>query len=407
MLMQRTLIAALPATLALAMVAGAPVPVEAQNNQQDRPGMQDPGEWEWEADEGYHKEEWYDPTDWFDGDDTVDYEYDWDDVDDYEDNYGWYDAGYTSDYGWFDAYWDGYYDGYYDDQYGYDTTDYLASTYSDAYTSGYYDGFYDNERNYLYDPYYYVVTWDYENAQQSDRQRAGDQSRQRGDRAMPSDRSRSKDKDRDSKKSQDHAKQKAHAHKSHEDKMHRVRGEIESIEFLRGTGRESGTNLIARVAFKEDGKKRVVNLGPKMSRTNVPFEKGDRVTFKGVRQQMDDRKVLTTHKLNVNGETVTLAASPKWDKDGKRVSMKRIEGTIQSVSSANVESDRYTVLRLELRDGSTQMVAIPSRMIENRDDLEAQRGDRIRIEGRERTLNGRTVLRTERIRVNGDRLSMR
>lgn len=406
--LRKKLTAVLPATLALTMVAGVPASVHAQTNQQR--AQESPGAWEWEADEGYHKEEWYDPTDWFDGNQTIDYEYDWDDTYDYDytDGTG-YDTGWVTDSDWFDGYWDGYYDGYHDDHYGYDTQDYLSSTQSDAYTSGYYDGFYDNDRKFAYDPYYYVATWDYDNARRSDQQRAGDRDRERGDRAMPSDRRMANDKghDWDSKKSRDHQRRKGDAYKSHEDRTQRVRGEVESIEYLRGTGSDSGTDLIARVTFKEDGKKRVVNLGPKMSKDNVPFEQGDRVTFKGVRQQKNDRQVLTTHKLNVNGDTVTLAASPQWDENGNRRAMKRLEGVVRSISSANVDSERFTVLKVQLRDGSTRMVAIPSHMIEDRDEFEAKRGDRIRIEGREQTIGDRSVLRTERIRVNGDRLSMR
>lgn len=403
--LKKKLTGVLPATLALAMVAGAPMSVHAQDAQTNRErAQQNPGEWEWEPDEGYHKEEWYDPTDWFDGEQTIDYEYDWGDTYDYG-----YDNGWVTDSAWYDGYWDGYYDGYYDDSFGYDTPGYLSTTYSDAYSSGYYDGYYDNVQNFWYDPYYYVATWDYDDARRSDQQRAGDQSRERGDRAMPSDRTMATDQsgDRVGKKSKDHDGRKADAYKSHEGKMHRVRGEVQSIELLRGTGSESGKDLIARVTFKEDSKKRVVNLGPKMSKNNLPFERGDRVTFKGVRQQKNDRQVLTTHKLNVNGDTVTLAASPQWDKDGQRRAMERLEGTIQNVSSTNVDSERYTVLKVQLRDGSMQMVAIPNRMVDDREEFEAKDGDRIRIEGREHTIDGRTVLRTERIHVNGDRLSMR
>ncbi len=399
--LQRKLTAAIPATLALAMIAGAPASVHAQNDQRERQAMQNPGEWEWEADEGYHKEEWYDPTDWFDGNDFVDYEYDSDDVGAYQDDYGWYDYGYTVDSNWYDGYWDGYYDGFYDDRYGYDTVVDLSTEYGEAYTSGYADGFYDNDRQYAYDPYYYVVTWDYANADRSERQRAGDGERQRGDRAMPSDRQGKQAKDAYDKSK--HAK----SHKAHEDRMRRVRGEVESIEFLRGTGKEHGTNLIARVAFKDGDKKQVVNLGPKMSKDDLPFEKGDRVTFKGVGQDMEGRKVLTTHRLNVNGERVTLAASPQWDASGKRQPMARVEGTVRSVSSAQADHDRYTLLKIEMRDGSSKMVALPSSLAKDRDEFDAKQGDRIIIRGYERDMNGRTVLHAKRVKVNGDRLSMR
>jgi hypothetical protein len=51
-------------------------------------------EWEYEPDEGYHREEWYDPSDWFDTGVGVSYE-------DMDDAYDDYDYDYNNG-GWFD-----------------------------------------------------------------------------------------------------------------------------------------------------------------------------------------------------------------------------------------------------------------------------------------------------------------
>lgn len=101
-------------------------------------------EYEYEYDEGLHKEEWYDPTDWFDDHEGVEYESDWwdygdsrrdyagdygSDWDDYEgDNIGTrsgYDYGHY-DYGWhydrvqndwdYGRHFDYYTDDWYDDE---------------------------------------------------------------------------------------------------------------------------------------------------------------------------------------------------------------------------------------------------------------------------------------------------
>lgn len=416
------------ATLAMALVAGAALPASTASAQTQREDIENPGDWEWESDEGYHREEWYDPSDWFDGEQTVDYEYEWGDA--YGDDSA-YDDGWVTDSDWYDGYWDGYYDGYYDDDYGYDNTVDIGSSYGDAYTSGYYDGYYDSDTGYDYDPYYYVYTWDYDNARISDRQRSGDQTRERGDRSMPGQRSGDMDKDRQnqrgdnqrgnqnqwdreddkSKQGKDALKRRhAMAHEKREKNIERIRGEVASIEFLRGTGSESGTDLIARVKFKEDGKAQVVNMGPKMSRSDVPFSKGDTVTFKGVREQMRDREVLTTHKLHVEGETVTLANAPQWRQDGEQrqqQSNAQLQGIIRDIARVNVDSERYTVLRVRLRDGSSELVAFSSDNIEDKSSFKARPGDEIRIRGQERQLDGRSVIRPDRVTINGQQLSMR
>jgi hypothetical protein len=384
----------------------------------------DRGEWEWDEDQGWNREEWYDPTDWFDGDQTVDYETDWYETeydDEGADDNGADDAWVTGS-AWYDGYWDGYYDGYNDDQYGMDSTANLSSSYGDAYTSGYTDGYYDQDRGYTYDPYYYVYTWTYDNADRSERERAGDRDRQRGDRATPDQRRANRgnntnrpmdgkeaDKQWSGQKAKDSG---AMAHKHREDQIQRVRGEVERIEFLRGTGSESGTALIARITFKEDGKKRVVNMGPKMSRSNVPFEEGDRVTLKGMREQHQDRQVLTVHRVNVDGRTARLSAAPDWKGQSARgeavpENQRVMEGTIRSVSEVDADSERYTLLRIRLDNGKSGVIAVSDQWADGMDEFEAEAGDEIVIMGDKRTIEGRTVIRPHRIDVNGERLSMR
>jgi hypothetical protein len=326
---------------------------------------------------------------------------------------------------WYDGYWDGYYDGYYDDQYGYDNGVELGSSYGRAYTSGYSDGYYDNDAGYNYDPYYYVYTWNYDTAQDSQRQRSGDRNRQQGDRAMSGqgqDRQGQGEREytqrRGSSENQD-----AMPRQKHEMDLKRVRGEVERVEFLRGTGQESGSDLIARLTFKEDGKSRVVNLGPKMSRSDVPFSQGDMVTLKGKSEQAGDRQALTTYKMTVNGQNFTLAGPRQMQGDqqqrytqrqdrerqqGQRPQhMTQLEGTIRDIASVDIDREKYTVLRVELRDGTEELIAFTADRIEDREQLDARRGDTIRLRGHERQLDGRSVIRPERVMINGRQLSMR
>ncbi|MEQ8845079.1 MAG: hypothetical protein RIB58_09515 [Phycisphaerales bacterium] len=383
------MIAALLAAAGLVM----PLPMAAAQDTRNRQAIENPGEWEWQADEGYHKEEWYDPSDWFDGNEAIDYEYDWYEAVDYSTG-RWSD---TYDTAWYDGYWDGYEDGYHDDIYGYDAIIEFDSVYGDAYTSGYADGFYDSSVDFDYDPYYYVYVWDTPEARDSDRERAGDDTRERGDRALPSERSDSKT--NQSASSSDAQKQMD---------IRRVRGTIGKTEYLRGSGKGNEKSLVARVTFEAKGDKEssthVVNLGPKMSPSEVPFEAGDTVTFKGVDQDWDGRTILKAHKLNVNGESVRLASGPEagWTREDTQ-----FRGTIESISRVETETDRFTIMRVKLEDGSARMVAFPASAMSGRNRIEAGKGDDIMITGRKRMIDGREVIHPKRIRVNGERLSMR
>ncbi|MFP4541070.1 MAG: hypothetical protein ACLFR7_05535, partial [Opitutales bacterium] len=103
--------------------------------------------WEYEAEEGWHREEWWDPTDWFDDEYAAyDYDYDSEAYDGYWNNDFWYDDydynyTYGRDYG--DHYeWDAAEDewetdyGYHDAQYDYDPEAYAIGT-TTLYTDDY------------------------------------------------------------------------------------------------------------------------------------------------------------------------------------------------------------------------------------------------------------------------------
>jgi hypothetical protein len=90
------------------------------------PATLEAAEWEYEWDEGLHKEEWYDPSDWFDNDAGIDYESDW-----YNYTYGYNYYPYNSDG----------VAGYYgDDDLGYDYSWYEDGLYDyDYYTENWYE----------------------------------------------------------------------------------------------------------------------------------------------------------------------------------------------------------------------------------------------------------------------------
>lgn len=377
-------------TLALMLAASTPFALTQVASAQT--------DYEYEPDEGWHEEEWYDPSDWFDdedwGYDTYDNE--WDD-DRYSDNsyYTWSDGYDTSTYG-YSGYSDGYYDGYSDDEFGYDHWDAdWTREYSTAYTEGYYDGYYDKSSNYSYDPtYYYFATVRTADSEKNGRERSKDKARERGDRSNGSA-------DRSSPKA---------------DMSWKIqkRGTIEKMSSVDPDGvPENHTVLKLRL---DNGKTVVADLGPKMTRDRLPFERGDRVTLIGERGSHDDGQHIVVQKLRVGDETVKLRKEPahaygdadsgrsyngtSGDREWRRENASMgdpmsINGRIRDVWRSARDVDGHALYKVELAGGNTYVLAVRSDEAER---LRMKKGDTVRIEGTRRTMEGRSVIDVNRIR---------
>lgn len=276
---------------------------------------------EWDPEHGVHEEEWYDPTDWFDDDfdgvrgPDTDYEevtdgdsWDWADGDDEDwtgedddrDTYAIFgNEGYEASW-WSDSdrelftsgYYDGYIDGYQDKKFGYDHMEVTGNLnrFSRGYADGYYDGFYDRTRNYDSDWTYYLYTTPVSSErQQAQRERSGDDSRSRGDRAETAGTHK-----------MSRSETREHANSSLNS---RIRGTVKSVKMIDGEkfSKTMKDNRCVKLTFK-DGKELYVDLGPKANRDVI--ESGDRVTLHGNRMQKDGRTLLDASRLTVNGEVL-------------------------------------------------------------------------------------------------------
>ena len=259
-------------TRTLALFAGLAVGVTPALAQESR-------DYEWEEGEGITREEWYDPTDWFDDDVemndriTIDYEF--------------YEAAY-------DAYFDGYYDAFEDDDFGSEYwNDYREEGLGTPYTEGYYDGYYDARSGYAFAPAYYVFTTyapaplDESSASRYGADRSQDTTRRRGDRAKS-----------DSDASAKH-KREASEQAGSED---RVRGTLERVQRVKDA---ESDHTVVRVRFEERDAM-LVDLGPKMSFSDIPVASGDRVTFVGDKAKRDGASVLVVERISRDGESWTL-----------------------------------------------------------------------------------------------------
>ncbi len=288
---------------ALSLIAGSSSVAVAQDATDE-----DDVEYEWEPGTGKHVEEWYDPSDWFNQDDVTDYE----ELNDY--GYDGY-MGTAGDFN-YDAYYDGYYDGYYDDSFGYDYWDATwEPEYATYYTSGYYDGYYDSQQDYDFDAYYYVYGQDTSpDGEAADRQRAADQTRERGDRQ------KSKSSSKDSQQSD-----KSISMDKANDLMAvraRIRGVVTDI-VLTGTEEvHDKRHTTGRLGFA-NGTEIMVDFGPYVNEKNLSIDRGDIITVVGKWIERDDQQMLRASRLTDGGITY-MFAGPKRDvlkkdmKDGKK-----------------------------------------------------------------------------------------
>ena len=192
----------------------------------------------------------------------------------------------------------------------------------------------------------------------------------------------------------------------------KIRGTVDDVEYVQGTNQRDDSAMIVRVEM-EDGKTAHLNLGPKMTKGNIPFDEGDRATFSGRLVEKDGRKVLMTHSITSEGETARIASrsgmhQKSWDRQRGDSSSDRttMSGRVADLNRVrDIESDRYDVYRISLRDGNSRLVAISTR---RGDDVDLESGDNVRVRGTMKRIDGRRVLVADRVRVNGEnvRLSM-
>jgi hypothetical protein len=378
-----------PAALALAVAAPMVLAPAVSAQSYDYPENAEYGEhYEWESGEGWHEEEWYDPTDWFD-DQPYNYEYDYDygydayddDGYDYYDDYGdddstygwynedsyeyedtWYDA--YDDYGsqydandnadvtydiygtndssygygdsYYDNYYDGYYDGFYDDAFGIDSWN-TAS----GYTSGYYDGFYDAQTEFEYEPTYYILTENKDRNDNTNRQRFGDDTRKRGDRAQrqsmqrdTSQRSGGMTRDR-SWQGQGQASNRSNGMRDDRREMRRSdrmsgqsraektsrTGTVQSISGVSSDQRPAD-NTVLRIKM-QDGRSVTADFGPRLGRQELPFAQGDRITLTGANMSNQGREVLVVDKINLGDRAITVRSSQQRSNRMRQGDMRR------------------------------------------------------------------------------------
>lgn len=355
------------------------------------------------AQEPYNEDEWYDPTDWFDGNNEEwDDSYEWwdegrDDGEgrayDDKDHYGWhYEWNPWSDewrrtYGWYDEY-------------------YESDAYDEA-VHGLYAYDLDSRDGYA-DEYGWHYDWDaakgewerdygwhdhsYDNASYRYGEPASDTRSQQG-------------------KSDTDSRQ-----RSSVDSQQRIAGTIDGFRKL--DSRDEHTLVRLRL---RDGRTRVVDLGSRVDPERLDLSYGDRVQIRGMRDRHQGREVLTATSIKIDGDRTRLrersdeqgtqGEGSKAGSDTREASAQRsrdgqtFAGRLDGFKKTSLDGrEERLLVRMTLEDGTRRIVDLgPSARLK---DLDLEQGDHVSVRGERRTIDGRTVLVADRLRIEGQRAAL-
>lgn len=369
-------------------------------------------------------EEWYDPTDWFDGDtyeieewDAYEYDNDWDE-------YSWHDS-------W---------------NYDYDTNDSNVSDYTydendESWTSS------EDSDAYSWTSYHpigysYYMTWEpvaYSNNQN------GNQNNRNSNANRNSSQS-----------SNDRANQQGGEKTFH--------GTVKAFRHTELKDREgtSDSYTLARVKL-DNGHTVVMSLGEKDRVERLDLERGDKISIRGQTGRLGDKDILIAQQIRANGSSVRVNGrvarlqekssennyremdqpyqrnsqasrnnnqnrqndryeqasrdnNRAWQNDRyeqttrnneqNRSNTMRLNGTVEDFQSVHLDgtADAETFVRVELENGRSATVSLGKSA--SMGDLDLEEGDSIMVSGERDTVDGKTVLRAERIRVEGEKVEL-
>lgn len=386
--------------------------------------------YEYQSSAGNHAQEWYDPSDWFDGEQgsddsqTVDYEAatsgtqnSWADGEIWEDDY---DHDYTSEanshygvnYTWNDSSnsWEREH-GHYESGHGYDSASYMSSSTKSSSTNP--------------------------NHRESNRNSNSEfQNRNANERRLNQHiYSRSVDYQRN------HQGQMS---QNMQLKQRTLSGEIDGFRHmsLQAANDQSRDYTVTKVIL-DNGESIVINLGEKKRLDDLKLERGDEVKVKGVIGKLNGDPIFIANTVKVEDRSFNvnrafdalnnMERQPKqnqyerssyssgqmalnqdqrrqrstWNSDdmASNQSSSSVEGTVDRFYSTSISGDDEdrTLARLRLENGKAITVDLgESRSVAS---LDLSQGDRVRIQGDIEHIEGRRVLKADRIWINGERAS--
>jgi len=156
-------------------------------------------------------------------------------------------------------------------------------------------------------------------------------------------------------------------------------------------------HLLVRMTM-QDGKHRVVDLGPTNSLGRFDLNEGDRVTVRGRTRQVGDKIVLVADRLRVDGEQMDIRG-PQSQQGAQQ--QHQLAGEVDTLQRVHPDGlDDHLILRVQLQNGTSRLVDFGKET--SLAQLGLKPGDQVRIAGRPTQRQGEQVFVARDLRVNGE-----
>jgi hypothetical protein len=248
---------------------------------------------------------------------------------------------------------------------------------------------------------YYQGNWYGEGQQQRRQADQRQRDQQRRQQALQQDQ-RQRDKQRQQRASQRDRQQMT--------EMVRKRGTVREMRVINSTPLPKN-HTVMRFTL-DDGSQFKANFGPKVSENDLPFSQGDRITLKGDKITRNGETFLIVRSVKSGEQQMNLRPEKRgWDpqqrqerrqqsqqqKQGRKASF---SGKVDAVAIRTTDGDK-TTFRIDLEDSPSRWIYFEKPV--SRDQLDISSGDDVKIQGRTKKMDGRTVLVVEKLHVNGER----
>ena len=162
----------------------------------------------------------------------------------------------------------------------------------------------------------------------------------------------------------------------------------------------------------KNGQSRVVSLGTNVNVSDLDLEKGEQIKVAGEVARVAGRKLLLAEQMKVGDKMFQIKDQNQLAASGKNTSrtggrLTSLDGQIEDFRKVSLggSRDKNLIVRLQMKNGNRQLVDFGKNT--ELEDLDLDRGDRVRIKGERRSINGRTVIIARGITVDGERTQVR
>lgn len=174
---------------------------------------------------------------------------------------------------------------------------------------------------------------------------------------------------------------------------------------LRTRDGKSEQHSFVKVRLKNN-ESRVISLGTRLDPAKLDLGKGDRIRVSGDIGKVDGRNVLIADRIKTSNREVFRIKDRNQPPAGM-ASRAAVDGKLRGFRKVSLGGarDQNLLVRLQLRDGRSRIVDLGKNT--NLSDLNLDQGDRVKVMGERRSINGRPVIVAKSIRVEGEKTRVR